>query len=255
MTAVVAMRDVAAGWPGRTVIAGVTLALAAGERVALVGANGCGKTTLLRVLAGLARPQAGTIAWRGAALPDGAARVRLVGVLFQRELPASFTVRELVTLGLGLDGPPSPAARGHVEQVLRTAELASLADRPCASLSGGEVQRVLLARALVADPALLLLDEPTNHLDPARQAWLQGKLDRMHGRVAVVLATHDLALAAACDRAVLLHAGRVAACGPARDVLTPANVQLAVGAHVRRLDDPEGGPPLFRVVPTTEVAA
>ena len=130
-----------------------------------------------------------------------------------------------------------------------------LADRACATLSGGENQRVLLTRATVADPALLLLDEPTNHLDPARQAMLLGQLDRLRDRVAVVMATHDLALAAACDRVALLHAGRIAALGPASEVLTPETLRLALGVDVRRLDDPAGGPPLLRVLPAREVAA
>lgn len=249
MTAVVEMRDIAAGWGTRTVVAGITLAVAPGERVAIVGANGCGKTTVLRVLAGLTPPQAGTICWQGKPLPAGAARVRVVGVLFQREVAATFSVREIVTLGLGLDGPPSVAARRRVDEVLALAGVATLAERTCATLSGGELQRVLLARALVADATLLVLDEPTNHLDPARQASLLGQLDSLRPRVAVVLATHDLGLAATCDRVLLLGSGRVAALGRPHDVLSPVHLEAALGASVQRLDDPRGGPPLFRVLP------
>jgi iron complex transport system ATP-binding protein len=251
VTAIVETFDLAAGWHGRAVIAKIDLAIAAGERVAIVGANGSGKTTLLRVLAGLDRPLGGSIRWRGGPLPHGADRVRLLGVLFQTEVPSQLTARELVTLGLGLDGPPSVSACAHVDRALQWADLEELAERPCASLSGGEAQRVLLTRAVVAGPELLLLDEPTNHLDPARQASLLGQLDRLRDRVAVVMATHDLALAAACDRVVLLHAGRIAAIGTASDVLTPQQLMTAMGVHVRRLDDPAGGPPLFRVLPAS----
>jgi iron complex transport system ATP-binding protein len=173
----------------------------------------------------------------------------MLGVVFQVERPSCFTVRELVTLGLGLDGPPSASARARVEHALHAAGLTALAERSCATLSGGEHQRVLLARATVADPALLLLDEPTNHLDPARQALLLGELDRLHDRVAVVLATHDLALAAGCDRVALIHAGGIAALGPASEVLTPAALRHAMNVDVQRLDDPAGGPPLLRVLP------
>ena len=256
MTAVVETFELAVGWSGRAVLADVDLAIAAGERVALIGSNGCGKTTLLRALAGLGRPLAGTIRWHGGPLPVGAARVRSLGVVFQTEPPSHFTVREMVTLGLGLDGPPSRASQQRIDRALAWADLAPFADRTCTSLSGGELQRVLLTRAIVADPELLLLDEPTNHLDPARQAALLAQLDLLRDRVAIVIATHDLALAAACDRVVLLHAGRVAELGSPAAVLTPSNLRRTMGVRVRRLDDPDGGPPWLRVVAEhAEVAA
>lgn len=252
MTPVLEAIDLAVGRSETAVLAGINLSVAAGERVAIVGANGCGKTTLLRALGGLDEPLAGSIRWQGGPVPQGPARVRTLGLLFQTEIPSRFKVRELVTLGLGLDGRPSSATLREVDDVLGWADLVPLADRHCASLSGGEAQRAVLARALVAGPRLLLLDEPTNHLDPARQAALLGWLDRLRASVAVVLATHDLALAAACDRVVLLNDGRVAAIGSASDVLTPANLKTSMGVRVRRLDDPDGGPPLLRVVASRE---
>jgi iron complex transport system ATP-binding protein len=244
----------AVGHRGAAVLTGVDLVVRAGERVALVGANGSGKTTLLRVLAGLAPPLAGTLRWARAesidpgALPDGAARVRTVGVLLQGEPASRFTVRELVTLGLALDAPPSAVARHRVDDALALAELSALAERPCATLSGGEAQRALLARAVVASPRLIVLDEPTNHLDPAGRAMVEALLDRLRGEIAVVIATHELALAAGCDRVALLCGGRLAALGAPSSVLAPAPLARALGVQVRRLDDPDGGPPMFRVV-------
>jgi iron complex transport system ATP-binding protein len=248
MSTVLETQDLAVGRARRAVLTGVNLRVERGERVALIGANGCGKTTLVRVLGGIDAPLAGSVRWRGQPLPLGAARTRSVGMLMQSEAPSRFSVRELATLGLALDGPPSAAAAREVERVLDWMELAALAERPCAELSGGEAQRAVLARALVASPDLLLLDEPTNHLDPARQAALLALLDRLRSSVAVVLATHDLGLAAACDSVVLLHAARVTAIGAPKDVLTPAQLHTALGVRVRRLDDPEGGPPLLRVL-------
>jgi iron complex transport system ATP-binding protein len=180
--------------------------------------------------------------------------VQAVGVLFQGEPASRFTVRELVTLGLGLDGPPSAAARGRVDDAIASAALAGLADRPCATLSGGEAQRALLARALVARPRAIALDEPTNHLDPAGRAMVHALLDRLRGAVAAVIATHDLELAAGCDRVALLHGGRITALGMPTDVLTPALLAAALGVQIRRLDDPSGGPPLFRMVATAAAA-
>jgi len=238
----------AVGRAGAPVIAGIDLSVSPGERVALVGENGSGKTTLLRVLAGLDRPLAGTVRWAGQPLPRGTGRVHTVGVLFQGEAASRFTVRELVTLGLGLDGPPSPAAQGRVDDAIAWAALGGLAGRSCATLSGGEAQRALIARALVAGPRVVVLDEPTNHLDPAGRAMIHALLDRLRGTVAVVIATHELELAATCDRVGLLHGGRLVALGAPADVLTPAGLAAALGVQIRRLDDPDGGPPLFRIV-------
>jgi len=152
-----------------------------------------------------------------------------------------------VALGLGTDGPPSAPAMARVERVLADEGLAELADRPCSMLSGGEWQRAVIARALVAEPALLLLDEPTSHLDPARRAVFHERLLRLRDRAAV-LATHDLELAALCDRVMILGEGRVMVVGRPAEVLTAEALESALGVRVRRLDDPEGGPSLFRIV-------
>ena len=240
-------RQLAVGRGQTAVLQGIDLELAAGERLALVGPNGSGKTTLLRALAGLDRPLAGTISWQGAPLPPSAERVRHLGVVFQSESPAPYTVSELVTLGLGLDGPPSSQQSAVVDKALDRMDLASLGHRRCSTISGGEWQRATVARALVAGPRLLLLDEPTSHLDPARRAELLQLLERLRGQVAVVLATHDLECAAGCDRVALLARGRLTALGPPATVMTPGRLASALGVRIRRLDDPGGGPPFLRV--------
>jgi iron complex transport system ATP-binding protein len=245
--AVLEASRLAVGWEGRAILQDLDLSVLSGERVALLGSNGSGKTTLLRVLAGLAPPLCGELRWLGSPLPRGPSRCKVLSFVFQAEPPSHFTVRELVTLGLGLDGPPSVFHEQRVSRVLETENLDSLADRRCSSLSGGEWQRCAIARALVSEPALLLLDEPTNHLDPARRAVLHERLARFSGQ-ALVLATHDLELAALCDRVVLLGDGRVVVVGRPSDVLTPDVLRRSLGVRVRRLDDPEGGPPLFRIV-------
>ena len=237
----------AVGWNERSVLRDVDLTVAPGERVALLGSNGSGKTTLLRALAGIAAPLAGEIRWQGARLPKGGARCRVVGYVLQTEATVHFTVCQLVALGLGTDGPPSAPQMAEVARVLADEGLTELADRRCSSLSGGEWQRAVIARALVARPALLLLDEPTSHLDPARRAVLHERLLRLRDQ-AVVLATHDLELAALCDRVMILGGGRAMAVGRPTEVLTAEVLERALGVRVRRLDDPEGGPSLFRIV-------
>jgi ABC-type cobalamin/Fe3+-siderophores transport system ATPase subunit len=233
---------VAVGRGASAVLAGVCLQVARGQRVALVGANGAGKTTLLRALAGLDRVRAGEVVWGRdgglGPLPAGAARVSTVGVLFQRELASPFTVRALVTLGLGLDHPPGAGERAAVEAALLRVGLQALAERTVATLSGGEAQRAALARALVARPALLLLDEPTNHLDPARRAELLGVLDELREELGVVLATHDLDCAASADHVVLLGEGGVLAAGPPRAVLTTAHLRRTFGVPLHPRPSP-----------------
>ena len=247
MIPVVEAAGVAVGRGPRLCLTGVDLAISAGERVALVGGNGAGKTSLARVLAGLDRPRAGTMRWLGGALPRGAARPRTVGVLLQGEEASALTVRELVALGLGLDTPPTATGWRSVDDQLARHDLTWAAARPVTSLSGGEAQRAALARALVAGPRLVILDEPTNHLDPRRRAEMMAWLDDLPPAVAVVVASHDLELAARCDRVVLLGDGRVLVDGPVGEALTPARLGAALGVSVRRLDDPAGGPPLLRV--------
>jgi iron complex transport system ATP-binding protein len=247
--------DLTVGHGHCPVLSSVNLVVRPGQRVAIVGKNGAGKSTLLRVLGGLAAPVAGSIRWSGGLLAAGPARVRTVGFLFQGEARAPFLVRELVTLGLGLDGAPSLAGRAAVEVALARFDLRALAERPCATLSGGEWQRVTLARALVGGPRLLLLDEPATHLDLAWRADLMAALDGLRGGVAVVLATHDLDAAATGDRVLLLGGGGVVADGTPGEVLTPPLLARALGVRVRRHDPPDDGPPLFQVLGRLERSA
>ena len=244
---VVRATGLAVGWDGRAVLSGIDLAVRPGERLALLGSNGSGKTTLLRVLAGLAAPLQGEVRWGGTALPKGAARCRVLGYVLQAEPPVHFTVRQLVALGLGTDGPPSAPQLARVARVLEGEGLADFADRRCGALSGGEWQRAVIARALVAEPALLLLDEPTSHLDPARRAVLHERLARFRDQ-AVILATHDLELAALCDKVMVFGEGRAMAVGTPSEVLTEAALAPSLGVRVRRVEDPQGGPALFRIM-------
>jgi ABC-type cobalamin/Fe3+-siderophores transport system ATPase subunit len=247
MGTVVKTVDLAVGRGRAPILTRVSLTLARGERVALVGGNGSGKTTLLRTLAGLDRPLAGELSWFGKRLPTRAARAAVVGVLFQASPLGPFSVRDLVTLGLGLDRAPSEEQQRRVDAILDRLTLSDLAARPMATLSGGEAQRAFLARALVAQPALLLLDEPTNHLDPASRAHLLAVLDDLRGAVTIVLATHDLDCAATADTVLLLGEGQILAAGAPADVLTTPLLCRALKVAIRHLPDPTGGRPFLRV--------
>jgi iron complex transport system ATP-binding protein len=247
MGVVVKATALSVGHGRSSVLDDLTFAFTRGERIALVGGNGSGKTTLLRALAGLDRPRAGHLSWLGKPLPSRAARLSVVGMLFQHAPVGPFSVREVVSLGLGLDHRPNPEQRARVNAVLERFALVPLADRPLATLSGGEAQRALLARTLVPSPALLLLDEPTNHLDPVNRAQLLALLDDLRADTTVVIATHDLDCAATADRVVLLADKRILALGPTTDVLTPSLLKRALNVAVRQLPDPTGGRPFLRV--------
>jgi iron complex transport system ATP-binding protein len=219
---------VAAGYRGRPVLHDASLAVGAGELVGLVGPNGAGKTTLLRVLTGLLRPMAGEVRLDGrslAAWPRAAIARRVAVVPQEDDEPLPYRVGEIVLMGraphrswLGLPTAPDVAA---ATAAMATADVGGLADRYPDECSGGERQRVRLARALAQEPAVLLLDEPTAHLDPHHRWRLYEVLDRLRAErgCAVCVVTHDLhPLLARADRVVLLAGGRVVADGPPRAV-------------------------------------
>jgi iron complex transport system ATP-binding protein len=219
----------------------VSLAIERGSFTGLLGPNGCGKTTLLKLAAGVLRPRHGRITLDGRSI-DGIPRrelARHVAVVPQETHPAfDYTVLEMVLMGrhphLGLFQLEGPDDLGIAHDALLATGTSHLAGRSYMTLSGGEKQRVVIASALAQAPDVLLLDEPTASLDLAFQlevGSLLATLNRDRG-VTMVLATHDLNLAAAlCDSLVLLRAGCVLAQGATRDVLT--------APMIRRLYDVE----------------
>jgi iron complex transport system ATP-binding protein len=235
----------------------LTLELADGELTAVLGPNGTGKTTLVRLAAGGLRPTAGTIFLDGRDLASVAAseRARTVAVVPQESRPAfDFTAIEVVRMGraphLGLFGLESRRDALVVEEAMRRTAVSDLADRPFLHLSGGERQRVIVARALAQEPKLLLLDEPTAFLDLRHRLLLYDLLTRLNRETGLTLliASHDLDLAARfAGRIVLLHGGSVAADGPPASVLTPDNLRRVYGVRADVRIEPATGRPL--VVP------
>ncbi len=232
--------ELVAGYPGREVLAGVSLEFRPGELTAVVGPNGAGKTTLLRAISGALPPSAGAVYLDGkdlASLPPKQVARRLAMLEQRPQLGFDFTVRELVELGR-LPHLPFPERLSRVDrqvvvEVLAEVGLEGLAERRFSTLSGGEKQRAFLALALAQRPQVLLLDEPTAHLDIGYQLELmQFVRARAEKGLVVVLAIHDLNLAAAfADRLVLLREGRVLATGSPAQVLTPDLVRRAFGVE------------------------
>jgi iron complex transport system ATP-binding protein len=229
-----------------TVLHDVSLVAAPGRVVGLIGPNGSGKTTLLRTLHGGCTPAAGAIAIDGTPIGRMSARAigRRVAVVAQHgaaDLP--FSVADVALLGrnphLGPFARCSARDRRLAADALRRVGLRALAARPFATLSGGECQRAMIARALVQQADHLLLDEPTNHLDVRYQHDVLGLVRSLGLTTVVVL--HDLDLAARyCDDLVVLDGGRVVATGRPTDVLHPDVLEPVWGIGVQRFEGPAG---------------
>ena len=199
-----------------TILDDVSLAVGAGESIAVVGASGAGKSTLLALLAGLDEPTAGSVWLEGTELSaldeDGRAeaRARHVGFVFQSfHLIPSLTALENVMLPLELAGRAD--ARAAAREVLKQVGLESRLGHYPRQLSGGEQQRVAIARAFVTRPSVLFADEPTGNLDSttgARVIQLLFDLNRATGTT-LVLVTHDRAIAERCNRVIEMDAGRL----------------------------------------------
>ncbi len=208
---------------------------------AIVGPNGAGKSTLLRVLAGLQRPDVGTVSLGDRALAawPGRERARQIAWLAQQgEATGDLTALDVVRLGrlphLGLFAAPGAADERIVQRAMADAECSLWQDRRLSELSGGERQRVLLARALAVDAPVLLLDEPTAHLDPPHQVALVRVLRRQAlGGTTVVSVLHDLSLALLADRLVLLKAGRLVATGAPQEPALQREMIALFDASIR----------------------
>lgn len=200
---------------GRPTLQPTDFVVDAGETVGIYGPNGAGKSTLLQALAGLLPLSSGTITIRGEVLGrdlDAFAYHRRIAAVFQEPLLLRGTVSYNVGLGLALRGIPKAERRARVASALEQLKIGHLADRPVGAISGGEAQRISLARALVLDPDVLFLDEPFAALDQPTRRRLVREFAELLGerRIATVLVTHDFAEAAAlCRRCAILDAGAI----------------------------------------------
>jgi iron complex transport system ATP-binding protein len=228
----------------------ISLQVAPGEVVALIGPNGAGKTTMIRAASGIVPIKSGSIQADGTnlaslSIPE---RARLLAVVPQaRVLAGAFTVEHTVLLGrtahLSWLGRAGESDYEITRQAMEQTHTIQLAKCKIAELSGGEQQRVLLARALAQDTPILLLDEPTSHLDLQHQGNLLNLVRKLAAekQLAVLMAMHDLNLVSLfADRAALLMEGRILALGRPNEVLTEGNLHAAYGAGVQIIPHPKG---------------
>lgn len=209
----IALRDVTKRYGSRAALAGVSFEVRPGEAVGYLGPNGAGKSTTMRLLVGAARPDAGTVELCGVPpFEDRTRALARVGALVETPGTAPFLhARDLLWHAATVRDVPVAGRRGTIESLAERVGVKGQLDRPLGSLSTGLLRRVLIAVALVGDPAVLLLDEPTLGLDPAARRALRDLLraERRSGRT-ILLSTHLLDdVEAVCDRVLFLRDGRL----------------------------------------------
>jgi iron complex transport system ATP-binding protein len=246
-----AMRDVSVVLGDARVVDRVNLSVEEGEWLGLIGPNGAGKTTLLRAITGAAETESGQVFYRGndLALLAARQRARVMAVVPQNPVvPWGMAVSDYILLGrtshIGWLGRETGTDLEIAQKSLRALKLEKLHQRRLNELSGGELQRAVLARALTQDAPLLILDEPTSSLDIGHGQQMMEMVDRLRREqgLTVISALHDLTLAAQfCDRLVMMSGGKAILDGPPRSVITERSLRDHYGAEVRILSGPEFG--------------
>ena len=235
------LQEVSFGYGSTPVLHNISLELHPGRCYGILGPNGSGKTTLLDLLSGLAAPQSGTIAFKGRCLhswPKKHLAQQLALVPQDFMVRFGYSVREVVEMGLHPHihrfATPSVQDLALVEKVLQLTGITAFADRPVTRLSGGEKQRVAVARALAQQPTVLLLDEATSNLDIHHSLELLHLIRQRFEQqgMQVVAVMHDLNLASFfCDHLIFLKQGQVVCQGPTEEVLTPETIAAVYGVE------------------------
>ncbi len=240
------------GYADTIVLSDVSLEISPGEVLAVIGPNGVGKSTLVRIASGTLDPMRGQVGINGDSLGDlkPDERARLVSVVPQaNNLPPTFRALDVVLMGrtpyLGWLGSEGDVDYRVVKEAMERTSTLEMAERPIEELSGGEQQRVLIARALAQAAPIMLLDEPTAHLDLRHQDQGLARGLAKESGMAILLALHDLNLVSRfADRVALLSEGVVRKLGSPEDVMLPDLLAEVYGIHIEVVPSPIDGKPL-----------
>ena len=254
MTTGIALTNIRFSYGKNDVIKNVDLEIGNTEIVSLVGPNGAGKTTLLKLIGGLLKPSHGEVYVMGQQIGEISprSRARIVSTVPQNpRLPQNVKLSEFVMLGrnahLSLTQWESDEDIQVVYEALDVTDTLKIKERQLGKISGGELQRGMLALALAQNSPVMLFDEPTSNLDLSHQSKMMNLIANSHeSRLGpTVIGIHDLTLAARySSRMILVSEGKVFADGTPKEVLTPANIKEAYGAEVAIIPHPEGGSPV-----------
>lgn len=215
------LKHITQEYDGKIVLRGVSLSVRRGEVLSIIGPNGAGKTTLLRIMGLLDKPVGGEVLYRGVNVrKSNAPRIRSkITMVFQRAVLFNTTVFDNIAYGLKLRGYSSDEIERRVGRVLGRVGMEKFSKRRAKTLSGGEQQRVVIARALALEPELLLLDEPTANLDPTNVTIVEEIIRSLKNNAAVVVTTHNLFQARRLpDQVVCLLDGAVIDVGKTEDI-------------------------------------
>lgn len=243
----IAAKDIRVSFGAREILKGVSIESGSREFIGIIGPNGSGKSTLLKCIYRILKPNDGAVYLGGESLyqmsvKDSAKKMAVVAQ--HNYYNFDFSVREVVLMGrsphkrtLERDGA---ADYKIVDEALKTVQMEAFADRSFSTLSGGEQQRVILARALAQQTPALILDEPTNHLDITHQLLLMKLVKQLD--VTIISAIHDLNIAAAyCDKIYVLKNGQIVGQGSPRQVLTPEFIREIYNVDAEIVHDSKGG--------------
>ena len=251
MTFAAEARDITVGYGEHQVLKSVSLAIEQGGFIGILGPNGCGKTTLLRSLSKVLKPEDGIVCIDGKSVAsyDAKTFARTVGCVSQEtETGFEFTVKDIVLMGrhphIGRLTPLKAEDYAIADEAMRYTNTLQFKDRLITELSGGERQRVLIAKTLAQQPKILLLDEPTNHLDVCHQIEILQLIRSLTPKITVIGVLHDLNLASYfCDRIVLMEKGKILSVGTPAEVLTPQQIYQVFSVRMFVSPHPVTGKP------------
>lgn len=251
MTLELSADEISVSYGDHKVIEKLSLEISQGGFIGILGPNGCGKTTFLRTLSRILKPESGAVFIEGTDVSDfdSKALARTIGCVSQEtNIAFNFTVKDVVMMGrhphIGRLTPLSETDLKIVDDAMKTTNVSHLADRYVTEISGGERQRVLIARSIAQQPKILLLDEPTSHLDINHQIEILGMIQELTPEITVIGVFHDLNLASHfCDRIVLMEKGKIIKVGTPSEVLTPELIKKSFSIRMMVTTHPLSGKP------------